>query len=461
MSMDATIGRLDLSEARRIHLIGIGGAGMSAIATVLSRMGHRVSGSDLRDSATLRRLAASGVEVHVGHDPEHLREAEVVAISSAVPVANPELRAARQRALPVYSRAQVLSAVVGERRCVAVAGTHGKTTTSSMLALILSDAGCSPSFILGGELAAFGTNAVLGMGEVFVVEADESDGTFLALDVDLALVTNLEADHLDHYGSFAALQASFQRFCADAGEGVICADDPRLRRVAPRTFWTYGFSPGATLQLAQLRGGRSDVAFACYREGERLGEVELPVPGAHNALNAAGAILAAERLGVSFARAREALARFGGVARRFEFRGERNGVTFVDDYAHLPGEVVATLAAARRGGFSRLVCIFQPHRYSRTAQLAADFADAFGEADVLVVTGIYAAGEAPLPGVSGQLVADAVRAAHPRAEVHYLEGRESLVAFLRAHLRAGDCCLSLGAGDLTSLPDELLAEGAW
>ncbi|MDA8295008.1 MAG: UDP-N-acetylmuramate--L-alanine ligase [Actinomycetota bacterium] len=456
-----TAGRLDLSRPRRIHLVGVGGAGMSAIAVVLAEMGHEVSGSDLRAGPVLERLRASGVRALVGHDARHVDGAEVLAISTAVGEHNPEVRAARQLGVPVHSRAEALAALSTERRCVAVAGTHGKTTTSSMLALCLVDAGRSPSFLIGGDLPQIGTNAAWGSGEWLVVEADESDGTFLELAVETAVVTNVEPDHLDHFGSVAALEEAFGAFLATARHQVVCSDDPVLRRIAPPGAHSYGFLPGAEFQLSGLRGGRSEIAFSCSRDGELLGEVELPVPGRHNALNAAAALVAAELVGVDFEESSRALARFGGVARRFEFRGERNGVVFVDDYAHLPGEVVATLAAARRGGFGRVVCVFQPHRYSRTAALATSFADAFVDADVLVVTGVYAAGEQPLPGVSGALVADAIGRAHPDAAIEYVPARGDVAARLRGLLRPGDCCLSLSAGDLTSLPDELLSGPAW
>jgi UDP-N-acetylmuramate--alanine ligase len=455
-------GALDLGRPRRIHVIGVGGAGMSAIATVLARMGHDVSGSDLRDGPVLARLRASGVRASAGHDPANVAGAEVVAISTAVAETNPELRAARQAQIAVHTRAETLAALAAERRCIAVAGTHGKTTTSSMLALVLVEAGLSPSFLIGGELPQVGTNAVWGEGEWLVVEADESDGTFLSLRPEIAIVTNVEPDHLDHYGSVASLEEAFGSFLLSAGSAaVVCADDPVAARLAPPDAVRYGFAEEADVRLANLRGGRSDVSFVLEQGGTTLTEVELPVPGVHNALNATAAVVAASVIGVSLADARRALARFGGVARRFEFRGERNGVVFVDDYAHLPGEVLATLAAARRGGFGRVVCVFQPHRYSRTAALAGSFADAFRDADVLVVTGVYAAGEEPLPGVSGALIADGVRRAHPGTDVTYVPARGDVAAHLRSVLRPGDCCISLGAGDLTGLPDELLAGPAW
>ncbi len=434
---------------------------MSAIATVLVAMGHEVSGSDLKAGAALERLRALGVRVDIGHAPAQIGDAEVLAISSAVDDANPEVAEARRRGIPVIARAGALAAIADQRRLLAVAGTHGKTTTTSMLALVLVAAGADPSFIVGGDLNEIGTNAVWGGGEWLVAEADESDGTFLELEPELAVVTSVEPDHLDHYGSFAGLRDAFARFLRSARESIVAADDPGARSVAPPRALSYGFSADAGLRISRFAGGRSDVRFELTRDGEVLGELALPVPGAHNARNATAAFAAASALGIGLDEVREALARFAGVARRFEFRGEAHSVTFVDDYAHLPGEVAAVLDAARRGGWARIVCVFQPHRFSRVAALWRDFADCFSEADVLVVTGIYPAGEAPRPGVSGRLVAEAVSAAHPEADVTYLERRSEIVEHLRSKLQPGDCCLTLGAGDLTSLPDELLAEPTW
>lgn len=454
---------LDLSTPRRVHLVGVGGAGMSAIATALAAMGHRVSGSDLKAGPALERLRAAGVDVAVGHRAENVAHAEVVAVSTAVPPTNPEVVAARARGVPVLRRAQVLAAVVATRRAVAVAGTHGKTTTSSMLALVLVEAGLRPSFLVGGELNEIGAGAVWDEGEWLVVEADESDGTFLDLPVESAVVTSVEADHLEHYGgSFDAVVAAFEAFLAGVpGLRVVCADDPVAARLArPAGATTYGTADGAEYRMTGVEAGRSSVRFALEHDGRTLGVVDLPVPGLHNARNACAALVAGLGLGAPFAAAARALSRYGGVARRFQFRGERDGVTFVDDYAHLPGEVRAALGAARQGGWRRVVCVFQPHRYSRTASLAADFADAFVDADLLVVTDVYPAGEAPRPGVTGKRVVDAVLDAHPNAQVAYLPARSEWAPYLRRRLRPGDLCLTLGAGDVTLLADELLRDPA-
>ncbi|MEO6121563.1 MAG: UDP-N-acetylmuramate--L-alanine ligase [Acidimicrobiales bacterium] len=452
-------GAVDLSTPKRLHVIGIGGAGMSAIATVLVAMGHRVSGSDLKASVGLERLRALGVEVAVGHSPSNVGDVDAVAVSTAIPPGNPEVLAAEARAVPVLRRAEILSAIVATRRTVAVAGTHGKTTTSSMLALALGGAGFRPSFLIGGELNEIGTGAAWTDGEWLVVEADESDGTFLELAPEAALLTSVEADHLEHYGGRVEdLVAAFRQFLVDApGPRVVCADDPGAARLGAESGATsYGTAAGADYAMVDVVLERASVRFSVSHQGRILGPVDLPVPGLHNARNACGALAVAHLLGAGFGPAAASLAGYAGVARRFQFRGSRSGVSFVDDYAHLPGEVRAALAAARTGGWTRVVCVFQPHRFSRTAALAADFAGAFDDADVVVVTDVYPAGEPPRPGVTGRLVADAVAPGRPVGTVHYVPGRQDWAAAVAALLQPGDVCLTLGAGDITLLAGELL-----
>ncbi|HZP29976.1 MAG TPA: UDP-N-acetylmuramate--L-alanine ligase [Acidimicrobiia bacterium] len=455
---------LDLAAPRRIHVVGVGGAGMSAIAEVLARMGHRVSGSDLKASSTLTRLDLLGVTTVVGHDAGNVPEGcDAVVVSSAIPPTNPEVLVARERGVPVLRRAQALRALVATRRSVAVAGSHGKTTTSSMLALMMRAAGWRPSFLIGGDVNEVGTNAAYDDGEWLVVEADESDGTFLELEPDAAIVTNVEPDHLDHYGGFPALVDAFERFLLEVpGTHVVCADDAILARLAtivPGTV-TYGWADGADYRVVAYEGGRTGSRFSLEHGRRELGTVELPIPGRHNAANAAGAAAVALELGVPFDAVTHALRAFGGVARRFQFRGEAGGVTLVDDYAHLPSEVRAALRAAREGGWRRVVAVFQPHRYTRTASLWRDFADAFVDADALVLTDVYPAGEAPRPGVSGRLVLRAVLDAHPDTAVTYLPRRADVVRHALALARPGDVLLTLGAGDLTTVPDEWLEGGA-
>jgi len=453
---------LDLGMMRSVHVVGAGGAGMSAIATVLAAMGKRVSGSDLKDSGALRRLEAVGVRVHVGHGAEVLGDADAVAVSTAVPPTNPEVVAARERGIPVLRRSEVLAAICRTRSTVAVAGTHGKTTTSSMLALILVEAGLHPSFIIGGDVNEVGGGAVWDAGHPeapFVVEADESDGTFVELGARAVVVTNLEPDHLDHWGTFDALVAAFDRFVSGAaGPRVVGVDDPAGAALAARTgAVTVGTSPAAAWQLRRPASDRTGTRFAVGRHGEEVAEVVLAVPGLHNARNALAALAMAVELGAPVEAAVRALGRYAGVARRWQFRGEAGDVTFVDDYAHLPSEVEAAVATARDGGWRRVVVVFQPHRFSRTDSLWRDFADSFTGADLLVVTDVYPAGEPPRPGVTGKLIVDAVLDAHPRARVAWLPGRRDVLGYLQRTLRPGDLCLTLGAGDLTSLPDEVLA----
>ena len=460
MAAEPDAGTLDLAHPRRIHVVGIGGAGMSAIAEVLATMGHRVSGSDAALSPVLDRLRSLGVEVAVGHDAAHIGEVEVVTASTAIRPDNPEVVAARARGVPVLRRAEVLAALAATRRTIAVAGTHGKTTTTAMLATALAGAGVRPSFLVGGVIAGLGTGAAWGEGEWLVVEADESDGTFLALAPEVAVVTSVEPDHLDHWGSLDALTAAFERYAGDAPAALVCADDPGAARVGERVGAdTYGTAEGARLRIVDLALEPGASRFVLERDGTPLGEVRVPAPGRHNALNATAAVGAALRAGAPFPAVADALSRYPGVGRRFERRGEAGGVTFVDDYAHLPAKVAAAVAAARGGGWRRVVAVFQPHRYSRTEALGRDFATSFDGVDLLVVTDVYPAGEDPRPGVTGKVVVDAVLDARPTQAVAWLPRREEVVAFLRSRLRPGDVCLTLGAGDITTLADDLLAAG--
>jgi len=452
----------DLTGRRRIHVVGVGGAGMSAIASVLAAMGHQVRGSDLKRTATTERLAADGVEVLLGHDAAHVGDVDLVTASPAVRPDNAELAEAGRRGIQISSRAEVLAAIARLRRCIAVAGTHGKTTTASMLALVLVEAGMRPSFLIGADVNEIGTNAVWDEGEWLVIEADESYGTFRHLTPEIVAVTNVEADHLDHYGTLDAVERAFGAFLGSAsGARVVWADDPGASRLGRQVGALTVGTAGADVVVTGMEHARSAVRFRLTRAGAELGTVDLPIPGAHNAANAALAAVTALEAGASFEAVHSALARFAGVPRRFEFRGAARGVTFVDDYAHLPTEVRAALTTGRQGGWDRVVAVFQPHRYTRTAALADAFGDAFGDADVVVVTDVYAAGEPVLPGVSGRLVADAVSARRPPEAVIYVAARDDLVARVSAILAPGDLCLTLGAGDLTSLPDELLAAPRW
>ena len=448
----------DLTTPKRVHVVGAGGAGMGAIASVLRAMGHVVTGSDLKDGPVAERLRAEGIEVAIGHDAANVADVDLVAISTAIPPHNPELLAAVAASIPILRRRDILPAIAATRRTIAVAGTHGKTTTSSMLSLVLVEAGVRPSFIIGGDVNEIGSGAAWDDGEWFVIEADESDRTFLALGAEVALITNVEPDHLETYDDDPSqLSAAFDEFASAARVRVVCVDDPGAAAIAARyDCVTYGTSESADYRMVDLDRGRASVAFDLRHDDEDLGRIELPVPGAHNARNAAGAVVTGLMIGVPLDAAARALARFGGVARRFEFRGTQSGVTFVDDYAHLPTEVEAAIAAAIDGGWDRIVCVFQPHRYSRTAAVGAQFGPSFSGVDLVAVTDIFSSGETPRPGVTGRIVADAVAADQPDGTVIWLPRLEGVVSWLVDNLSPGDLCLTLGAGDLTTVPDAVI-----
>jgi UDP-N-acetylmuramate--alanine ligase len=429
---------------------------MSSLAAYLVSSGHQVSGSDLRESPALSRLSDLGVRVSIGHRPENLGGCEAVCWSSAVPPANPERRAAAESGLELLSRSDLLGAITATKSTIAVAGTHGKTTTSSMIALALMAAGLNPSAIIGGELNEIGSGTIVGPGRWLVVEADESDRTFLGLSVAVGVITNVEPDHLQTYGgSFVELQDCFATFSARATQLCLCgADDEVAGALAhARNLPTFGFSSSSSYRIEGYVGRRSSCSFSVRMPGGDRIAIDLPAPGRHNALDATAALAVSCEVGADPEFAAAGLRRYGGVARRFQFQAWRNGVAFVDDYAHLPSEVRAVLSAARDGDWGRVVCVFQPHRYSRTMALAEELGRSLAGADLLAVTDIYPAGEAPVPGISGRLVADAARAAG--RDVEYLPSRAELTAWLEGVLRPGDICLLVGAGDLVGISEEV------
>ena len=461
-----------------VFLIGIGGAGMSGIARILIARGVPVGGSDAKDSPGLAALRALGARVYVGHDAAHLADARTVVVSSAVRETNPELAAARERGLLVLHRSQALAALMRGRRAVAVAGTHGKTTTTSMLTVALQHCGADPSFAIGGELTGSGANAHDGTGDVFVAEADESDGSFLLYSPTIAVITNVEADHLDHYGTAAAVEAAFDEFCArvvDGGLVVACGDDPGARRVAGGAAARlaargvavrfYGEGPDVDVRVRDVVAGGGGVRFGLSvhpeaalgpaPDGDLSEAVTLRVPGRHNALNAAAAWTAAIWLGMPPDRVAAGLAAFGGTRRRFEAKGEVGTVRVFDDYAHHPTEVAAVLRAARGvAGDGRVLAVFQPHLYSRTRIFAREFGAALGLADEVVVMDVYPAREDPEPGVTGDLVATAVPL--PPDRVAYQPSWSRAAADVAARVRPGDIVLTVGAGDVTMLGPEIL-----
>lgn len=462
------IADFDLSTPRRIHVIGIGGPGMNAIAQVLCEMGHHVSGSDIHESEVLDRLRAHGVSIIVGHDATVVQNCDVVTASTAIPATNIELVAAAAQSIPVLSRAQILSAICALKQSVAVAGTHGKTTTSAMLMHILTTAGLQPSFVIGGDVHGLNLGAGWRNGKHLVVEADESDSTHLALPLFGSILTNVDVDHLDHFATFDNIVESFEQYVKKIdGPKVMCADDAVTAKIAAKQACrTYGRSINADVRAVNVvfANGRSRFDVEARQSGSTslqvlVGSVELPMRGEHNVLNATAALTMAMELGVEFAVAAQAFSSFRGVARRFDMRGVDDAVTFVDDYAHLPNEIIAVLRGARDATdtWSRVVAVFQPNRFNRMSVMSNAYADAFGDADVVVVTDIYSSGTTPIPGITGKLVVDAIEENHPGKRVEWIAQREDLVSFLASILTTGDLCISMGCGDIAQLPDEVIS----
>ncbi len=456
-----------------IHFVGIGGIGMSGIAEVLANLGYRVQGSDLADSANVRRLRDKGIHVNVGHNANNLDGAEVVVVSSAVKRDNPELVAARAQRLPVVRRAEMLAELMRLKQCIAIAGTHGKTTTTSLVASLIDAGGFDPTVINGGIINAYGTNARIGEGEWMVVEADESDGTFLKLPADVAIVTNVDPEHLDHFKTFDAVQEAFRAFVENVpfyGFAVMCTDHEVVHslvgRIEDRRIITYGENPQADVRLIELDHANGQSRFSVVfrdRAGETAHEIRdlrLPMPGRHNALNATAAIAVARELGISDERIRHALASFAGVKRRFTRTGEWNGIPIIDDYGHHPIEIAAVLRAARESTAGQVIAIVQPHRYTRLAALFDSFCRCFNDADTVIVAPVYPAGEAPIEGADRDSLVQGLRA-HGHRQAIPLEAPADIAGLVRRLARTGDIVVFLGAGSITqwayALPDELAA----
>lgn len=446
---------VELEGCRRVHLVGVGGIGMSGLAKLLAQAGYAVSGSDLKPGRALASLEGLGVDVWVGHRPERAADWDLVVASSAVPERDPELAAARATGVEVWRRPRLLERLTRHTPALGVAGTHGKTTGAALLVSALRALGRDPSFMVGGQLVDLNTNAHLGERGLFVLETDEAFGTFTEIHLGALAVANIEADHLDYYGTAAAVEAAFADVASRvAGPVVACLDDPGAARLIERvpSAVSYGLDPGAAWRMRDVAGGPGSVSFRLAHGGMET-VVTVPRPGLHVARNAAGVLALLGELGLDVPGAAAGLASFGGVRRRFEVRSRRGGVTVVDDYAHHPTEVRATIAAARAGAPGRLVAVFQPHRFSRTAEHAGAFGEALAGADRVVVADVYAAGEAPVPGVSGRLVAEAARAAG--ATVVYVPRRADLAPAVAGEAQPGDLVLLMGAGDITLVAGEL------
>jgi UDP-N-acetylmuramate--alanine ligase len=460
-----------LGRTRRIHFVGIGGIGMSGIAELLANLSYEVSGSDAKRSSVTDRLERLGVRLSVGHDAAHVGSADVVVVSSAIKAGNPETAEALRRQIPVIPRAEMLAELMRLRYGIAIAGAHGKTSTTSMVALVLERAGLDPTAVIGGRLSAFGSNARLGRGDYMVVEADESDRSFLKLSPSIAVVTNIDHEHMESYGSWADLQQAFVEFANKVpfyGAAIACADDEPVRSVLPRItrrLITYGLATVDGLASASVTahgmaleafGSRSVVRYwTPESEDVELGELRLQVPGRHNLLNALAAVAVGLEVGIPFDTIAAALGEFQGAERRFQRLGEEDGVMVVDDYGHHPTEIAAVLAAARAGIDRRVVVVFQPHRYTRTQQLMREFGAALSAADEVVLTDIYAAGEPAIPGVTLDALASAVRDA-ARGGVRVVPALEDVPAAVAAIVRPGDMVITLGAGSIAGTGERIL-----
>jgi UDP-N-acetylmuramate--alanine ligase len=459
------------TEIGPIHFIGIGGIGMSGIAEVLINLGYKVQGSDASDSANVKRLREKGASIAVGHNADNLGEAAVVVVSTAIKRDNPEIMAARAKRLPVVRRAEMLAELMRLKSCVAIAGMHGKTTTTSMVATLLEAGGFDPTVINGGIINAYGTNARLGAGDWMVVEADESDGTFLKLPTDVAIVTNIDPEHLDHFKTFEAIEDAFQIFVENLpfyGFAVMCTDHPVVQRlvgrIEDRRVITYGENPQADARLVGLKHENGGSQFAVVfrdRAGNdvhEIGGLSLPMPGRHNALNATSAIAVAHELGVTDEQIRKGLAGFGGVKRRFTRTGEWNGVIVFDDYGHHPVEIAATLKAARESAKGQIIAVMQPHRYTRLSALFEEFCTCFNDADAVIIAHVYPAGEAPIEGADRDHLVAGVRARGHRS-VTALDDSQQLAGLIKGMAKPGDYVVCLGAGNISqwayALPNEL------
>ena len=443
-------------RVRLIHFIGIGGIGMSGLAEILRTMDFDVSGSDMRESEVTERLEGFDVKISVGHRASNIEQADVVVYTSAIKKDNPELQEAIRRGIPCITRGEMLAELMRLKYGVAIAGSHGKTTTTSLVATVLRAAGLDPTVVVGGRMAALGSNAKLGAGDLLVAEADESDGSFLRLNPTISVVTNIDPEHLDHYGDFETLKAAFVNFLNKVpfyGLAVLCLDHPVVQELIPqlsRRFVTYGLSPQADYHARGLEYQGLHTFFDVFHGKKSLGRFSVRMPGEHNVLNTLATIALADELEVPLDVIKDALATFHGVARRFTVVGRPGGVTLVDDYGHHPAEIVATLKAARRAISGRVHVIFQPHRYSRTEILFEDFSKAFNDADDLTMIDIYPAGEQPIPGISASTLCDKI-AAHGHHNVRYASSREEAVTSLASRVEAGDAVLALGAGDVNRL----------
>ena len=441
---------------RKIHFVGIGGIGMSGIAELLLNLGYRVSGSDLRESDTTKRLSELGGEIVIGHSAENITEVDVVVTSTAVSSDNPEVTEALRQHVAVIPRAEMLAELMRMKYGIAIAGTHGKTTTTSMMSVVLHHAGIDPTAVIGGKLDAFGSNAKLGRGKFLVAEADESDGSFMHLSPTIAVVTNIDADHLDFYSGIDEIKQIFIDFINKVpfyGRAILCLDDSNIQDILPavkKRYTTYGFSSQADFYAEDLQHRQGRTSFTAYYQGEELGRISFRMPGRHNVLNALSVIAVAHELEIPFQTIIGGFRNFGGLQRRFELRDEIDSIMIVDDYGHHPVEIKATLGAAKSSWNKRVIAVFQPHRYTRTAALFEDFLTAFYQADHLVITDVYAAGEEPIAGATGEALAQGI-VEHGHKAVTYRASLEDVTDFVAGIVEPGDMVVTLGAGNVNQV----------
>lgn len=449
-----------IGRIKNIHFVGIGGAGMSGLAEVLLNLGYHISGSDIKETEITRRLQSLGCEIFYGHRKENVKNADVVVVSSAIRKDNPEIEVAEQRLIPVIPRAEMLAELMRMKVGIAIAGTHGKTTTTSLIATVLANAGLDPTVVIGGRLNSIGSNARLGQGDLLVAEADESDGSFLRLMPTIAVVTNIDPEHLDYYSGIEEIKETFLNFINKIpffGLAVLCLDHPNIQSLIPRIkkrFTTYGLSTQADFQAKDIVFEGLWASFDVLYQHHEVGRLKIKMPGLHNVYNALATVATAFELDVPFSVIQDALSEFEGIQRRFQIKGEKKGILIVDDYGHHPVEIMATLRAARTGWGRRIVTVFQPHRFTRTKALNNDFLTSFYDADVLIITDIYPAGEDPIEGVHAKSLFEGIRE-YGHKNVTYIGDKKEIVEYLLRIVQPGDIVITLGAGDIWQVSDEL------
>ncbi len=453
-----------LKDIKKIHFIGIGGAGMSAIAKVLLQMGYIVSGSDLAKSETTNKLEKMGAHIFLGHNEENLRDSQAIVISTAIPETNPEVKLAREKKLPIFHRADIVAYLMLQYKGIAVAGAHGKTTTTSMIAVMLEHAGVDPTVIIGGEVDYLNGNAKLGLGQYLVAEADESDGSFLKFSPHIAVVTNIENDHMDFYKTMDNILHTFKKFLhklpPNIGVGILCFDNAHIRDLVSevdRPYISYAIDHNAQYTARNLHTQGAISTYDVYHEEELLGSIKINVPGRHNVANSLATVVVGLSIGLTFMEIAEGLSQFQGAKRRFQTKARIHGVWVIDDYAHHPTEILTTLLAARQTEPKRLICVFQPHRYSRTAFLRNEFGSAFKPSDILVLTDVYSAGEAPIPGITGEVLKEEVER-QTSQKVIYIADKDKIARYLSEIVEHGDLVITMGAGNVYRVGEELIED---